>query len=327
MKRRRVLATLGALVLPTAAGCSGGDGTGSTPTDSPSPTPSPTPTTPNQQAVAAYDDAIATLVETKGVLDGWAADGFDGDAQRLDALRGDVSAARESLDTAKTHADPAGALRPRIDQARLVADVQQLTIAYYDGVLVFWQVLSDARAFGDAEQHQRAADKWSDAGQVIADVRQVIDDMGTVLGDLDTAVLDEPELEYPDDPLDRIDLLDRQGLDAAEEYITAYEHTHLALVQLDEGSTHYEDEAYGEARQAWETGRSHLDEALSGFEAVVDNQHGPQEFHDDSINMLGIVETLIEAFDKFVEGATEAEAGNIETANQLVGEGFNLLSE
>lgn len=77
MRRRQILAVLGAVGFPIGAGCSGGSETGSTPPDHPTPTASPTPTTPNQQSVGHYDKAITGLIETKAVLDGWATDGFD----------------------------------------------------------------------------------------------------------------------------------------------------------------------------------------------------------------------------------------------------------
>lgn len=208
-----------------------------------------------------------------------------------------------------------------------MADVQELSISYYDGLLVFEQLVADGRSLGESEQHQRAADSWAQARQVLVDVRTVVDDIATGHGQVDAAVLDEPDLEDADEPLDLINLQHRRELDAALQYVSGSERTHLALLQLDEGSALYEKEDYEAARTEWDAGRTHLEGAATAFEAVVDNNHARQAFRDDSSAMVDYVETLVEAFDTFVAGATAAAAGDVREGNELVGEGFALLGE
>lgn len=326
MKRRRLLGTFATLVVPASAGCSGGGG-GSTPEPTPTetPSPSPTPTTPNQAAVEAYDSAITALLENKETLDEWAESSFEAD--RVGALQDRVSSAREDLDAAADAADPSGDLIVQINQAKLVADFQELSLAYYEAVNVFFQVVGEASELGDNELHQRAADTYADARGVLDDARQVIEDMGTILEEIDNAVLDEPDLEYTGEPLDHLDLADTQAIDAGESYTTGYENIHLAFVQLENGQEHYEDEEFTEAREAWEAGRQRANDSQAAFEAAIDNEYTPENLRQDSIERLADTETIIDAYDKFVEGATEAEAGNLETANSLIGEGFNILGQ
>ena len=328
MKRRDLLGTIVALIVPASAGCSG-NGNGSTPeptpTATPSPSPTPTPTTPNQQAVEAYESAITTLSENKETLDEWAGSSFEAD--RVGALQDRVSSAREDLDAAAEAADQSGDLIVQINQAKLVANFQELSLAYYEAVNVFFQVISEASELGDNELHQRAADTYAEATGVLDDARQVIDDMGTILDEIDNAALDEPDLEYSGEPLDHLDLADTGAIDAAESYAIGYENIHLAFVQLEKGQEHYEAEEFTEAREAWEAGRQRATDSQGSFEAVVDNDFTPENFRQDSIERLADVETILDAYDKFIDGATEAEAGNLETANSLIGEGFNILGQ
>ncbi|SEH45388.1 hypothetical protein SAMN05192561_10219 [Halopenitus malekzadehii] len=265
------------------------------------------------------------LVENKEQLDEWAASSFEPD--RVSLLQERVTIAREELAAAEENTEQSTTLSIRIDQARLVADFQELSLAYYESVNVFFQVISEAQSFGDNELHQRAADSFVEAQAVLEDARTVIEDMGILLSEIDTGALDEPELEYTGDPLDHLDLEDRRALDGAESYALGYENIHLAFVHLEAGQGHYENEEFIEARKEWETGQERATEAKSEFEAAVDNDHLPQNLNEESIRLIGTAETVIEAFDNFVQGAREAEAGNLEEANTLVTEGFSLLEE
>lgn len=336
--RRSFLTTLGVAALIPIAGCSSSDttddagGTSPTETPTPTPTPSPNPTptpspTPNQQALDHYEQAIELLVENKAQLDTWATEGFDGDSQTLESLTDAIETARTQLDQAEQHTDQGSELIVRINQARLVTVFQELNIVYYQGVQTFWQLVSDARTLGNNQQHGRAAEKWGQAKQFLSDIRGVLDDMAAAHKDIDNDALNEPELDYSGDLLDYIDLEDRRAVDAAEDYTTAYKQANLAFVQLEKGNAHYENEAYTKARSDWETGRSQLKAALSAFERVVDNDQSPQDFHDDSLIQIGTVETLIEAFDKFVAGAKAAADGNPQKGNKLVGEGYEILDQ
>lgn len=330
VNRRRFLATIGALGTATLAGCSGGDGgdgdgDDETPTASPTPSPTPTPNTPNQEAVEHYEAAIVTLVQNKETLDDWAGSSFEAD--QVSSLQDQVASAREDLNAAQEAADPSGDLIVQIEQAMLVGDLQELILAYYEAVNVFFQTTAKASNFGDNELHQRAADTYADAQKVLEDARTVIDDMGTVLDEIDNAALDEPDLEYTGEPLDHLDLTDRRAIDSAENYAIGYENLHLVFVRLEAGQEHYENEEFADAREEWETGRQRAQDSKSAYEAVIDSDFAPENLRQDSINRLGDVETIIDAFDKFVEGAKEAEAGNLEKANNLVSEGFDILGQ
>lgn len=320
--RRRFLSTLGALGIGPLAGCSGG---GDTPTERATASATPTPTTPNEEAVEQYEAALEALVQNKGTLEDWAADAFE--PSRVGTFQDRVSEAREALAVAEANADPSRDLMGQIEQARYVADVQELSLAYYEGVDVLFRVISDAKAFGDSELHQRAADSFADAMGVTADLRAVIDDLGAVLEQVDTDALNEPALEYSGDPLDHLDLDDRQAIEGADSYLSGSENIHLAFVQLETGQEHYEKEAFTDTREAWEVGRSKAQASKSAFEAAIDNGYTPQDLRQESIQVLGPIETIIEAFDKFVEGAKEAEAGNGEKANTLILEGFDILGQ
>lgn len=322
------LITLGTFSLSTLAGCTGGEGengSGTTPIDTATPSPSPTPTTPNQQAVEHYNTGIDALLRNKEKLDEWAKSSFE--SSLVGTLQDRVSKARAELQSAEAKADPDGSLLVAIGQARLVADFQELSLAYYEGVDVLFQVISEAKSFGDEELHQRAADTFSEAKGVTEDLRTVIDDMGTVLEQINNDALDEPDLEYSGEPLDHLDLTERGAIDGVERYLVGYENIHLTFVQLELGQAHYENEAFTDARKDWETGLERAQQSNSAFATAIDNDYLPQNLNQESIKLLGMTETIIEAFDKFVEGATEAEAGNTEKADNLIYEGFDILGQ
>lgn len=329
VKRRRFLATVTTIGTAAIAGCGGGGDGGSTPTEtatpSPTPTPTPTPNTPNEEAVEQYEAAIDALVQNKETLDEWATSSFEAD--RIGTLQDRVSTAREDLNAAEEAADPEGDLIGRIEQATFVVDFQALILGYYEAVTVFFQLVSEGTNLGDNELHQRAADTFAEAQAVLDDARQVIDDMGTVLEELDNDVLDEPDLEYTGEPLDHLDLDDRRAIDGADSFAVGRENVHLSFVQLEVGQEHYENEAFADARAEWETGLEQAQRAVAAFEDAIDNDYIPQDLRDQSITLLGASETIVDAFEKFVEGAEEAEAGNFEEANNLVSEGFNILGQ
>lgn len=316
--RRDFLAAISSVGLVGIAGCSGGGGNGATPTESPTPTP-------NQEAVEHYEAAVEVLVDTKETLDEWADSSFE--PEMVGALQGEVSSAREDLTAAADAADPSGTLIVQINQAKLVANFQVLSLAYYEAVNAFFQVVSEASNLGDNELHQRAADTYAEAREVLDSARGVIEDMGTTIDEMDTEALAEPELEYTGEPLDHLDLGDMRAIDAAGRYATANENIHLAFVQLETGQEHYENEEFTAAREAWETGRQRTEDSKSAFEDTLDNEFTPQNLRQDSINKLGATETIIEAYEKLIEAATEAEAGNLRNANSLINEGFNILSQ
>jgi hypothetical protein len=321
LKRREYISSLAIGISTVTAGCNSGGGSGeSTHTET-----TTAPPTPNQEAVSHFETAIESLVENKEKLDEWAASSFEPDL--VSTLQERVAAAREELDTAEDNVEQSSDLRPQVEQARLVADFQELCLAYYESVNVFFQVISEAGSFADNGLHQQAADGFADAQTVLADARTVIDDMGTILSEIDNDVLSVPDLEYSGEPLDHLDLEDQQAIDGAESYALGNENLNLAFVHLEPGQEHYESEEFTDAREEWETGRTRATDAKSAFEAAIENEYIPQNLNEESITLLGATETVIEAFDSFVEGAQEAEAGNIEEANNIVREGFSVLEE
>lgn len=329
-RRRRFLAALGTVCTASIAGCSGGDENGDTTTETTTPSTTTTSTktttsTPHEQAVEHYEDAIDALAQNKEILDEWAASSYE--SSMVGTLQDRLATARDDLAAAEDAADPSGELAGQIDQARNIADFQELNLAYYEGVNALFQVISDAKSLGDNELHQRAADKFVDAQELLQDIRMVLDDMGTALDQIDNDALDEPALEYTGEPLDHLDLEDRRAIDGTESYLVGYENVNLAFVQLEIGQGHYEEVAYAEARGEWETGRERAAAAETSFGDAIDNDYTPQNLHEESMGMLGAAKTIIEAFDKFVKGAEEAEAGNVENGDNLVLEGFGILEE
>lgn len=207
-----------------------------------------------------------------------------------------------------------------------MADIQEVRIAYNDGALVVVKLVDDGKVlYYEQEAHDQAANKFAEVKTLIGDLRRVLDDFEEGLNDLDTETLDEPELDYSGDPLDYFVLEDRRRLDAVEGYADAYEEINLTWVQFYDGTSHWEVEEWAEARDAWETARSHAKESMRSAQAVIENDYSPDAYHNDLSEQIGGIDTFIEALDKFVAGGQEAEAGNIERGKQLVGQGFDIM--
>lgn len=323
VRRRRFLVAIGTV---TIAGCNSGDDGGSTPTESPTPSSTPTSTTPNQQAVEHYERAIEELVSNKEQHDEWVANEFDGSvAGNFTLLRDRLETARAELDEAEAAASSSEFIA-RIDQARLVADIQELRVSYNDGVLTVVQLIDDGKVlYYEQEEHDLAAEKFAEAKALIDDLGPVLDDFEELLSSYANDLLDEPDLDYSGDPLDYFVLEDRRRLDAVARYAVAYERINLTWVHFYRGTTHWENESWTGAREAWETARTHAREALSSAQAVIDNDYSPDAYHNDVNEQIDGIATFIEALDKFVEGGKEAENGNIERGKQLVSEGFDIM--
>lgn len=330
VKRRRFLVVLGTVGTVTLAGCNSGDGGGSPPTESPipSPTSSPTPTstTPNEQAVEHYERAIEELARNKEQHDEWVANEFEGAvAGNFSLLRDRLESARAALDEAEAAASSSDFIA-RINQARLVADIQELRVAYNEGALTVVQLIDDGKVlYYEQEEHELSADKFAEAKTLIGELGPVLDDFKQLLDTYDNDVLNEPELEYSREHLDYFILDDRRRLDAVERYADAYERINLTWVQFYTGTTHWENEAWTGAREAWETARTHAQDALSSAQAVIDNDYSPDAYHNDVSEQIDGIATFIEALDKFVEGGKEAEDGNVERGKSLVSEGFDIM--
>lgn len=330
MNRRNVLTTLGSLSIATVAGCSGSGGAGSdTPTeppaDTPTASPSPSPT-PNAQALDRYQAAVETLLEVKDTLDKWTESSVNNIEQVRD-LQARVASARDDLDAAEEHAAPDGELIAKVEQTHYVADFQDLSLAYYEGVLQLIKLLSEGTRLGDNERHQRASDTFADARQLTEDLQPVIDDMETVLDELDTDALDEPDLAYTGEPFDHLEGHGREAINGVVSYLEGREYFHLSFVYLEDGQKFMDAEEFTQGREAWETGRSHVETAKSAFNAAIDNSNTPEDLRDTSFALLGVCNGLLDAFDKFVAGAKEAEAGNTDKAQTLIGEGYDILDQ
>lgn len=328
LRRRRFLATFASVGTATFAGCSGGgDGDGGTPTESPTPSPTPTPTTPNEQAVEHYNEAIDALVSIKETLDRWAEpEGFDRDAD-IRGLRDTLSTANDSLSAAEEAADPNNDLIERIQQATLVATLQEGLIGYFDLLIKFVRAIEDASGFQDNEDHERAAEKWGEAEQLVLDIKSLFDDTKSVHEQINHDLLNEPELDYSDDFTDYLTIDHRQELVTLEPYTNGFEQHNLAFIKLHEGTQDYDNGDWAAAREDWETGRSHLEEARADFQTVVNNEYAPDNIHNTSQGMISVVDGVIQGFDKLIEATHEAEAENYDKAEQLAQEGFEIIGE
>lgn len=327
MNRRQVLTLLGAVIFGPMAGCDAGDeGGDDVPAESPTASPTPTESTPNQQAIERYQSGVETLVAIKGTLDEWAENSVN-NLERVKALQDRVATAREDVDAAEEHAGPDGELAAQIEQTKFAADFQELSLAFYEGGLQLIKLQNEANRLGDNELHQRAADTFADARQLTEDLQRVVDDMETVLDELDTDTLDEPSLAYTGDPFDYLDGDDRRLIDGLASYLKGREHIHLAFVQLETGQQYLDADEATQSREAWETGRSHVEAAISTFNTAIDNSYTPEDTRDMSFAFLGIANGLLDAFDKLVAGAKEAEVGNDEDAERLILEGYQILEE
>lgn len=328
VRRRRFLAAIGTV---TIAGCNSGDGGGSGSTESPTPTstPSPTPTStrPNEQAVEHYERAIEELVRNKEQHDEWVANEFEGSvAGNFNLLRDRLETARAELDEAEAAASSSEFIA-KVNQARLVADIQELRVAYNDGALTVAQLIDDGKVlYYEQEEHELSAEKFAEAKSLIDDLRPVLDDFEQLLSNYDNEVLNEPDLDYSGDALDYFVLDDRRRLDALEMYADAYERINLTWVQFYTGTTHWNNEEWTGAREAWQTARNHAQEALSSAQAVIDNDYSPDTYQNDVNEQIDGIATFIDALDKFVEGGKEAENGNVERGKNLVSQGFDIMS-
>lgn len=320
MNRRKLIKSIGAAALVTTAGCTGGDGGGDS-------TPTSTPTTPNEQAVEHYQTGIDALISNKETLDDWAQNGFDGEASDLEALRDTLATAEEALTSAEAAANPNRELADQISQAQLVATLQEGLISFNDLGLQLGSTLDDAGTLQENEQHGDAAEKWGEGAQIANDGKTLFDETKPVHDQINNEVLDEPDLDYSGDLVDYIDTEHRQEIVAVEDYCSGFEMFNLTFVQLEAGFNTWENEEFVEARSDWETGRMNLEDAQSNIQAVIDNEYAPDDMNQVSNDVIGAIEAMFEVFDKFIQATHEAEDGNHEKAQQLVGEGFDILDQ
>lgn len=322
MDRRELIKTIGVAAIATTAGCTGGDG-GSDST----PTSTPTPTTPNEQAVEHYQTGIDALISNKETLDEWAENGFHGDASDLEELRDTLATAEEALTSAEEAANPNRELADQISQAQLIATLQEGLISFNDLGLQLGPTLDEAGTLQENEQPEDAAEKWAEGAQIAKDAKTLFDETKAVHEQINNEVLNEPDLDYSGDFVDYLDLEHRQEIVAGEDYCSGFEMFNLSFVQLEAGFNTWENEEFVEARSDWETGRMNLEDAQSNIQAVIDNEYAPDQINRFSNEVIGTIESMFEVFDKFIQATHETEDGNHEEAQQLVGEGFDILDQ
>lgn len=317
----RVLAGAAGTTAATAlAGCSGD-------TDSPDGTATSDEQTPEgvdaERARAHFDDAIKELVETKETLDAWGAGESDWDQQTVNSLRNAVDRARTSLDDAEDVAP--SDLRPRIDEARDVAGFQEALLDFYDVVIDFEATVADARAFGDTEQHERAAETYAAATDVLDRARTQLDEVETAHEQIDADRLDEPDLDYRGEHTEYLDLEGPGSIDAQELLVDGQRDVHRMFVELNAGFELYENEEFEAARDRFQNADEIRLQALDSFEAVREHDQAWRALRQQSIGMIGTMEELGDAIGLFVDATVEAEAENFEKANELAQEGFSVM--
>lgn len=301
------------------AGC-GGDGGNSERT--------PTQTTEGnlEEAQSRYDDAIEDLVENHETIMDWA-EGRTAqrDRQAIQTLRDNIERARSSLDDADEVAPEDYVAQ--IGHARDVASLQEAIAAYHEALVDFQASLSDGQSFADSEQNERAIEQYREAKEHLDDARDRLADVEAAHERLDSEALDEPDLDYSSRYTRYLDIQAPGTLDAVELSVDGQIHLNQAFVELNAGDQHYQAEEFTEARQRFEAGAEALQQSEEAYTAVQEHEHAYDNLRQDAIQILGLLEDLQEAFDRFVDGAQEAEAGNPQEANELMQEGFEILGQ
>lgn len=318
IRRRSVLRTLGgaagAGLAAGLAGC-GGDDTDVTETEDPQ----------VQAAREAYDEAINALVGNRETLDDWAEGRPGRDQQDIVELRDGVDRARESLDEAEPNAPDD--LAAQIDHARDVAAFQAALVDFYELTIEFEEARADARAFGDAEQHERAVEQYGEAKDVLEEARSQLEDVEAAHERIDNEAFEEPDLDYRGEYTRYVEVEGKGSVDAQELMIDGQREVHSMFVELNAGFDRYENEEFVVAREQFVAGEDARARAEEAFVAVQEHEFAWPDLRQRSIQMRGIVEDLAEAFELFIDATHEAEAGNPREANELAQEGFFVLEK
>lgn len=287
----------------------------------------PTPTPPNEEVKGSYDTAVDVLSENKETLDGWALSGPEVDQEIIGELSDRVAAARTEFDALASSVAENSDRATQTEQLRNVATFQDETITYYE---LFFEVdghLGTADSHVSAEEYEQAAGAYADASDAVEGVRGQVDSVESAHAEIDNEALGEPRLDYSGEFLQYIHIESRDELVAYEDFSTASEQANRGIAALEAGLDRWENDAYADARSRWEDGQSTIEQARDAFKTVIDNKASPGFMQRISTSRIEDMATVSEALGTFIEAATEAEAGNIETAEQLLAEGQDSLTQ
>jgi len=317
-RRRRFLAAVSVAGLGAIAGCSSvlGGGGGE-----------PTPTPPDEEVQGSYDTAVDVLFENKETLDEWAFRGPEVDQEIIGELRDRVATARTEFDALESSVAGDSDRATRTEQLRNVATFQDETITYYERFFEVNEHLGTAESHVSAEEYEQAAEAYEEASSAVGGVREQVDSAESAHAEIDNDALGESLLDYSGEFIQYIHIESREELAAYEDFSIASAEANRGIATLQEGLSRWENDAYADARGRWEDGQSSVEQARDSFEAVVDNDASPGFMNRISTARIEDMETVGNALATFIEAANEAEAGNVEKAEELLAEGRNLLAQ
>jgi hypothetical protein len=318
----RSVAALGGI--GSLAGCTGGDE--ATPTPSPEPTPTPTPEgVARAEAESHYDDAIGYLLENAEPIDEWASGEGDRSDSAIADARDNVERAREALDEAEAVAPDD--LVAQIDNTRAIASFQAEVFGFYDIVNEFEAQLADAGAYGDAEEHERAAETYGSALDTLDEAEEQLAAVEAAHAEIDPSLVDEDDLEYRGEYIRYVEGEDPGAIDTQAHLVEGNVAFHEMFIEFEAATTHWENEAFVEARERFEAGQAARGRAEEAYTAAADHEFAWPDLRQEAITLGNIAADLKAAFDLWIEATHEAEAGNIGEANDLLLAGFGILEE
>jgi tetratricopeptide (TPR) repeat protein len=275
-------------------------------------------------AVGHFDEALEPLLENHETLVEWA-DGEEREESELDGLYANLTDARDSLDDAETVA--AEDITIRIGHARDVAAFQEAVLDFYGIGFDFEDRLSDAQAFMDAENNDRAITEYEAARDLLDDARGQYDVMASAHTDIEDGALENEGLDYSGPLSEYVDVDAKGAIDAHDRFVEGVVHFNHAFLTLEEGFGELEADRVVAARERFEDARAEYDDAKAKFDAARTHDDAPDDLRNRAIGMVSTLEDTEGAFDKFVQATHELEAGNGQRAERLVGEGWSLFEE
>ncbi len=306
MYRRRLIITLGSLSTVALAGCQEDD--------------------PDQQeAQNHYDDAVGALVENKAIFTDWAAGRPGRETSDIQAIRSRINQAETTLEDAASLAS--GDLADKVENLQAVAAFQHAQADFYDYALEYEAAVADAAAYGDAEQHQRAADEYQAAIDILEDAKSHLSTVESTHADIDPAMIDNPDLDYQGEYTTFFEIEAPETIDAQMLREDGNHHIHHIFINLNAGFEAFENNNQTEARTSFEDANDSVQAAIDAFEAIQDHEYAWQDLREESINLQGIVEDIDDAVDLFIDATHEAEAGNDAEATELAEEGWWLIEQ
>jgi len=144
---------------------------------------------------------------------------------------------------------------------------------------------------------------------------------------MEPGAIDEPALDYSGDYTLYLDVEGPEAIDAQDRMIDGQIALNRAFVELEAGFDRFDADEPAAARERFTAAQDELGAARNAFEDVQDHEGARQALRDNSIGLLGIVDDLEEAFERFVTATEESEAGNDGRAGELVSEGWNMIQK